>query len=863
MSLSKKYRVGLIAGLAMLLLAVATPRILAQTGWDHYQKALQLQQENRQSEAIAELTSAVEKEPENAFYQNALGLAFIDAAKYEEAFKYLKKAVELDPKLAEAQSGLGVCYNAKGDYQNSIESFKQSLALTPAESPDLAILHNNIGQNYYLMKNYDEAEKELRTAISLNDKLLTAYVNLGNVYTERGDFKNAVAYHEKAVELAPDYPLPRNNLAFAYYKLGKYDDAIKQMEEVMKFDPQNEQFKRNYEFLKAEREKQAANTYAEGTLKGLPKEMTLKPKPEGEAPAMAQQPQETPSAAQAPAAAEPAAPTAVASAPAAENNAPQPRMRTQTKPAEKPKPAEPAAKKQPEAKKPRPEPAQVAKQPKAEPVKAAPQPAPAEEAVLLSAANVPERKSADAGSPEYTRKSIKPAPAPEPTKEEAAKIERAKREALAEQRATEFYRAAKYDLKVGDPDNAERNIERALAIYPDNIDFKTVRGMVDEQRGFLHQAAAAYREVLNENPGHSTARNSLGYVDQLLKRPEMAREEFEKAIASDAANGCAAANLGSVKVLLGDCDAGVQLLTKAIELGCLKAGVLNNISICYFEKGDFMNAQELAHRALKLDPHNDTIISNFSFLVDKSGLSFEPIHLPKDTELEPYFRVSGVDAEVPLMSLTPVAPLDFYEVFKSNYHKRTVLVLPFENLPGTERWTPTPAETYTKRLVKSLSESGYFNVVVPEENLAFTTYREKTADAYVQKMLNKYPADIVYIGKIGRQHLTDKVNTRYKGLKKKDYVEGDYPIETRVILVGEKKPLYDDELVGTGFLDGAVSSTLQYSQINDIKSRAFDDYCFRVSNVILDYFHLIKTPVRHDVVKTVYREPGDVVKFWR
>jgi tetratricopeptide (TPR) repeat protein len=842
MSLSEKCRVGLTAGLVLLLCMAGTRNVSAQTGWDHYQKALQFQKENKSAEAMQELTSAVEKEPGNAFYQNALGLSYIDAVKYEEAFTHLQKAVELDPKLAEAYSGLGVCYNAKGDYQKSVESFQKSLELTPANSPDLAVLHNNIGQNYYLMKKYDDAEKELRTAVSLNDKLLTAYVNLGNVYTERGDYQNAVIYHEKAVELAPDYPLPRNNLAFAYYKLGKFDDAIKQMEAVVKSDPQNEQFKRNYEFLKSERDKQANNTYAEGALKGLPKEVTMKPKAEGEAPEMAPAPQ----VAAAPAAQPTPAPTvqiaAVPAAPAA-----QPRMRTQTNAeSEKPKPAAKVAEKRPEPKKPRPEPVAVAQQPAPEPVAAA-----------------PERNKADTAPAAKERKKDKTEAPPAVSKEELAKAERAKREALDEQIATDFYRAAKYDLSVNDADSAERDIVRALAIYPDNLDYKVVTGMIDERRGNLHQAATTYREVLDKKPGHSAARNSLGYVDQLLNRPEMAREEFEKAFASDAENGCAAASLGSAKVLLGDCDAGIELLTKAIERKCLKAGVLNNISVCYFEKGDFMNAQEIAHRALKLEPKNKVIVSNFSYIIDKSGLSFEPVHVNKDTEIEPYFRVSGVESEISLNSLTPVVSLDFYDVFKSNYHKRTVLILPFENIPGTERWIPTPAETYSKRLVNSLSESGYFNVIAPDENLAAMTYREKTSEAFVQKMLKKYPADIVYIGKIGRQQLFDRVNTRYKGLKKKDYVEGDYPVETRIILVAEKITLYDKELVGMGYEDGAISATLPYRTVNEIKSRAFDDYCGRVSNVILDYFHLVRMPVRHDVVKNVYKEPADVVNFWR
>jgi len=831
----------------------------AQTGWDHYQKALQLQKEEKMSEAITELISAVEKEPSNAFYQNALGLAYIDIAKYEEAFGFLQKAVELDPKLADAYSGLGVCYNAKGDYEKSIDTFKKALEMTPENSPDIAVIHNNIGQNYYLLKAYDEAEKELRAAISLNDKLLTAYVNLGNVYTERNDFKNAVVYHEKAVQLAPDYALPRNNLAFAYYKLGRFDDALGEMEKVLKSDPQNEQFKRNYEFLKSEKDKKEKNTYAEGPLKGLPKEVELRPRSERE----------------------PVAPAAVASEPA-KATAAEKTVQVAQAPKSEPAAAADSEKPAPYVRKPgtaenKPAPAQETKEPAAAPAKPTPAPQPERQApqprvrpaaeseiTSLPSTEAPAETKTQQASKEpagkYDRKKKKQESL---TKEQKEEAERQELLALREQRASDYFRAAKYNISINDLENAEEDITRALEIHPLNPDYLTVKAMIQERRGNYHQAAAEFRNVLEKAPGLSAAINSLGYTDQMLKRPEMAKENYQKALDADDSNGCAAANLGSMKVLYGDCDRGMELLTKAVEKQCIKAGVLNNISLCYFEKGDFENAQELARRALALEPDNPTIASNFSYIIEKSGINFNPVHVPRDSEIDPYFRKPGAQTDIDLKKLTPVAALDFYDVYRSNYHKRTVLVLPFENLPGTERWKPKPADTLTKQFVSSIAGNGYFNVIVPKEDLSFTTYQEKTDDAFIQKMLKKYPADIVYVGKIGRQRVSDKVNTRFKGLKKKDYIEVAYPVETQILLVDKKEKLYDGELAGIGYQEGAITATLPYRAMNDIKSRAFDDYCVRVSNVILDYFHLVKLPVRQDVVKRSNRQLTKLAQFWR
>lgn len=894
MKSAAKSRIGILLGvLAMAGFLYAALPAVSQTGWDHYQKALQLQKAEKNDEAIQELKAAIEKEPSNAYYLNALGLMYVDEGKFDDALPLLQKAVEIEPeKVPEAYSGLGVCYNAKKDYEKSVEMFKKSLALTPADSPDTAVIHNNIGQNYYLMKRYNDAETELKAALAANDKMITADINLGNVYIERGDYKSAVAYIEKAVELAPDYPLPRNNLAFTYLKLERYEDALKQMEEVLRLDPTNEQFKKNYEFLKQKKKEKDDNTYAEGTLKGLPKEITRKTEESGEAPQVSQ-PSAATEVAQAPASTEPAEPEKkeaaeqesskpapthqIASLPEKTTETKkEPRLRTDTEPAAETKtePAsevktEPTAKQEPAAEVAKAEPAQPAEQPAEQP---ASQPATARlrtpveekkpEAQVAQKAES-EKKSEPAKADkkkEEKKKAEKPA---KPTKEELEKQKQLELAAAADKEAAEYYRAAKYNISKNRLDDADRDIERALKIHPDNVDYKVVQGMVLERRGFYHQAAAVYREVLDSAPDNSVARNSLGYVNQMMGRPEMAVEEYDKAVRADADNGCAAGNLGSMKVLMGDCDAGVELLTKAVEKKCLKPGVLNNISFCYFKKGDFPTAQELAHRALKLDPRDKTIVSNFSYIVDKSGLNYQPVHISRDTDLDTYENKEDADADIPLASLSQVSPLDYYQVFKNNYNKRKILVIPYENLPGTERWDPKPSEVYTKKLVKSLSESGYFDVIVPKEDLSFTTYREKTDEAFIAKMLKKYPADIVYIGKIGRQQMVDRENTRFKGLKKKAYVEGDYPVTTKLMLVEDGKTvLYDNDLTGTGYIDGAVSSTLSYREINDLKTRAFDNYCERMSALILDHFHLVQNPVRRGVVKSAYVN-SDSIKFWR
>jgi tetratricopeptide (TPR) repeat protein len=965
-----------LAALAAAIFSLASAAgASAQSAADFFKRGVELHEDGLLDEAAAQVSRAIELEPSNAYFKNEMGLIQLDMGKFDDAVATLARAVELDPKLAAAHSGLGVAYNAKNEYTKSIESFRKALELTPPESPDISVIHNNIGQTHYLLRNFAEAETELRRALELDPELLTAHINLGNVYTERGDFATAVKFHEQAVKIAPDYALPRNNLAYAYYKVGRFDDAIREMEQVIKRDPQNPQFKKNYQFIKAEKERHEQMTHREGPLKGLPKEVSMKPKGEAEAaekaaPAPVPMQSPTSEAATAPAtetkpapaapapvveekkpepAPAPAAPaTVVASAPApvateekktapapaparqdgpakvvvAKQPEPAPAPKAETKPApapvveekksepvpapvvveeKKPEPApaasgparvvakqpEPAPAPAVEEKKPEPAPVVVAKPapapvieekkpepaPTPAPVAAAPEPEedkpvlrqrrPAsEEETQAEPAKVAEQKKAEPVS-EAKPKAAEPEKQPEYERaprvrgtlsgEEREEQKLKEFEMTAEERAAEYYRAARYNLSVKDVEKADRDIQRALEIHPADADYLTVSGLVAAERGRIHEAAVIFRSVLEKSPAHSVARNSLGYVNLKLNRPELAVEDFSAAKKADENDGCAAANLASMLVFAGKCDEAAGLLEAAVSRGCPRPGPLNSAALCMFRSGDIEGAQERAYRALELDPRNDTLASNFSYIVQKSGIPFNPVKISVAPEFTPYARLSESDREVSLKSLTPLVVLDFYEVFKSVYHKKTILALPFENPRGTERWNPAPADVHTDKLAASLRETGYFRVVVPEEDLSRVPYKDRSSEQFIKKMLAKYPADIVYVGNLGRQQLTDVKESKYMGLKKVSLVEGSQAVQTKILLVETGLPLYDGEMKGAARADGMAAAT-PYREAAQIKLSAFDDYCAGVANVIMDHYNLVRYPVRQDVVKYIDRE---------
>jgi tetratricopeptide (TPR) repeat protein len=106
--------------------------------------------------------------------------------------------------------------------------------------PSLASIHNDIGVVYFdIKKDIDSAELYYKKGLDLFEKIGSlagtagCYINLGNVYFAKQNWKNAQEYHKKAFDIfvktdnqfgqAYSY----NNLGSVYYEQKELDTAIK------------------------------------------------------------------------------------------------------------------------------------------------------------------------------------------------------------------------------------------------------------------------------------------------------------------------------------------------------------------------------------------------------------------------------------------------------------------------------------------------------------------------------------------------------------------------------------------------------------------------------------------------------------
>jgi type IV pilus assembly protein PilF len=107
------------------------------------------------------------------------------------------------------------------------------LQVTRAENPR-AKVHTELAAQYYALRNYGTALKELAIAQAADASYPPAFNMLGLVHAALGEDRQAEAFFRKAVTLSPNYAEAHNNYGQFLCQRGRYDEALARFEEALK-----------------------------------------------------------------------------------------------------------------------------------------------------------------------------------------------------------------------------------------------------------------------------------------------------------------------------------------------------------------------------------------------------------------------------------------------------------------------------------------------------------------------------------------------------------------------------------------------------------------------------------------------------
>ena len=164
------------------------------------------------------------------------GNAYYKKGQYDRAIADYNTAIRLKPDLALAFNNRGLAYSDKAQYDRAIDDYNTAIRL----KPDYTLAFNNRGNAKYYKGQTDRAIDDYSAAIRLKPDDALAYNNLAWLYATadcaEGTCRNgrrAVELAEKAVSMM-ETPNNIDTLAAAYAEVGRFQDAVKTQEKVIR-----------------------------------------------------------------------------------------------------------------------------------------------------------------------------------------------------------------------------------------------------------------------------------------------------------------------------------------------------------------------------------------------------------------------------------------------------------------------------------------------------------------------------------------------------------------------------------------------------------------------------------------------------
>ncbi|WP_322042244.1 tetratricopeptide repeat protein [Paraburkholderia sp. J67] len=224
-------------------------------------------QQGRFQDAILWLTSALEIEPANRRYREALGQAYAFAQRHADAALVYRSLLEedaadpdhwfglgaalqaqgelseaaaawegvtqRDPHRADALNNLGNCRQLLGEPVLARDAYERSLAAQPGNVDALV----NLGALLRSQGQRAQALALLREAVTASPESTAALVNLGALLLDEGKPQEAANVLVRALQLAPDFAHAAFNYGNALHALGQRREAQAQYRHALSIEP--------------------------------------------------------------------------------------------------------------------------------------------------------------------------------------------------------------------------------------------------------------------------------------------------------------------------------------------------------------------------------------------------------------------------------------------------------------------------------------------------------------------------------------------------------------------------------------------------------------------------------------------------
>ena len=233
-SREKLSSLGYVASAKAVPVSRIDPKDRIEVANDMHDASLAIE-EGKEATVIPLLLRVVAKDPQIQAAQYYLGIAYSRKGEFAKAILPLRKAIELRPDALMAQYELAICLYETGDLKTAAAHFE----ILVENRPDWIDARYSMASIYARTGRPQEAAKNLLVVLQQEPDHYRANLLLGRMLFLNGTFAEALPYLEKAAQVEGNSVEAHQFLAEAYSKLGRKEDAARELSAAQKLKSAN------------------------------------------------------------------------------------------------------------------------------------------------------------------------------------------------------------------------------------------------------------------------------------------------------------------------------------------------------------------------------------------------------------------------------------------------------------------------------------------------------------------------------------------------------------------------------------------------------------------------------------------------
>lgn len=184
--------------------------------------------------ALNDALQASRLDPNNAFYDLALGDIYFQKKSYRESVTYYKRGAQRDTTNPDVFYFIAVChFNLNEPVEQglaAIEALRRNTKY-PAES------NYFVADSLYKSRKYDEAIEYYEKTISLKPEIYGSYGALSDIYRSKNLFDKAIEIARQGLQYYPQDSVLYTSLSWYYSLADRHEEAIQMAQTAIKIAP--------------------------------------------------------------------------------------------------------------------------------------------------------------------------------------------------------------------------------------------------------------------------------------------------------------------------------------------------------------------------------------------------------------------------------------------------------------------------------------------------------------------------------------------------------------------------------------------------------------------------------------------------